>query len=67
MNDFSSIPWGLIAPLIILDLILIIIALFDWRKGGHFNGNKHIWLVVIVAISIVGPIIYFIFGRRKFT
>lgn len=57
--------WGLIAPFLVIQFLLIIIALVDWVKVKETNGPKWVWLLIILFISLLGPIIYFIFGRRN--
>jgi predicted ABC-type exoprotein transport system permease subunit len=64
-NTLETINWTLILPLIILQLILVIIALIDWTRAEQTNGSKWIWLLIILFISLFGPILYFIFGRRR--
>lgn len=53
----------LILPLIILQLIVLVIAIIDLVRH-ETNGPKWVWALVIIFINIIGPIIYFIFGRR---
>ncbi len=54
----------LLIPLIIVQLTLMIIALVDAVKRENFKvGNKVVWIIVIVLVNILGPIIYFIFGK----
>lgn len=67
MEEFiSSINWALILPLIIIQGILLIVAIIDWAKQAeNTRGNRWVWFVVIVFIQVIGPITYFIFGRRK--
>ena len=55
---------ALLAPLLIIQFGLIIVAIIDWIKIEQTNGPKWIWLLIILFISLFGPIIYFIFGRR---
>lgn len=55
---------ALLAPLLIIQFGLIIVAIIDWIKVEQTNGPKWIWLLIILFISLFGPIIYFIFGRR---
>jgi len=64
MEILSEINWGIIAPFLIIQTILIIVALIDWIKLEKTNGPKWIWLLIILFISTLGPILYFIFGRR---
>jgi hypothetical protein len=52
-------------PLMVIQLALIVIALFDlFKREGKKNNTRLIWVPVIVLISVFGPIIYFIFGRK---
>jgi len=64
-SDLLSILPFLI-PLIILELGLLIWALLDIIKRERVRGgNKVVWILVIVLINIIGPIVYFIFGREE--
>ncbi|MBS4218587.1 PLDc_N domain-containing protein [Bacillus sp. FJAT-49711] len=60
-----SIPWELIAPLIILQLILMAFAITSCIKE-ETNGPKWLWIVIIVGLNIVGPVLYFIIGKKKY-
>lgn len=61
-----DINWGLIAPLLILQVVLMVVALLDIRKMEQTNGPKFIWVLIIIFISTIGPIAYFIFGRKEY-
>lgn len=65
MNELASIDWGLIAPLLILQVILMVIGLVDVLRREHTRGPKWMWVLIIIAASMLGPILYFIFGRGK--
>ncbi len=65
MEAFQGVSWGLIAPLFVIQLMLLIIALIDLSKITKTNGPKWIWALVIIFMNILGPIIYFIVGRRQ--
>lgn len=56
----------IVAPVLAIQLILIIVALVDLirRDPEQVKGSKWIWAPVILFISLLGPIIYFIAGRR---
>ena len=58
---------ALIAPIIIIQLGLMIFALFDLEKEERRvrGGNKLVWALVIVFVNIVGPILYFVAGREE--
>ncbi|MEL3973625.1 PLDc N-terminal domain-containing protein [Rossellomorea oryzaecorticis] len=61
----QTINWGLIAPLILIQLILVLAAVIDLIKIKQTNGPKWVWLLVVLLINLIGPILYFIFGRRQ--
>ncbi|MBM7706227.1 PLD nuclease N-terminal domain-containing protein [Chryseomicrobium aureum] len=60
----SEIPWGLVAPILILQFILIVVALIDLVRIEATNGPKWVWAIVIVLGNLIGPIIYFAVGRN---
>lgn len=62
-----TIGWEIILPLIIVSGLLLVIAVIDWIKAeaaGNIRGNKWVWFVILF-INIIGPVIYFIFGRKR--
>ncbi|MER2261849.1 MAG: PLDc N-terminal domain-containing protein [Psychrobacillus sp.] len=63
--EISTIPWELILPIIILQLILMIVAFVDLIKVNDTNGPKWLWAIIIFISGIIGSIIYFIVGRRN--
>ncbi|MCG5104982.1 PLD nuclease N-terminal domain-containing protein [Oceanobacillus alkalisoli] len=68
MNQLAmdSLNLGLILPLFFIQGILIIVAVFDWiKQEENVRGNRWVWLVIILVLTMVGPILYFIFGRRR--
>jgi len=65
MELFSGINLALIAPLIIIQFVLMIIALIDFIKARDDEDIHIAWLFVILFLGFFGPIAYFIFGRRK--
>ncbi|WP_026690830.1 PLD nuclease N-terminal domain-containing protein [Alteribacter aurantiacus] len=60
----DMINWGVVAPLIAIQLILMTVALLDLVKRDQVNGEKWVWAIVIVVFNTIGPIAYFIFGRK---
>ena len=58
---------ALLLPIVLIQLGLIIAALFDPEKEERRvrGGSKLIWALVIVFLNIVGPILYFIAGREE--
>jgi len=50
-------------PVAIIQLVLLLVALFDLIKREKTRGPKWIWALVILLGEILGPIIYLVFGR----
>jgi len=56
----------LIIPLVVIQLGLLIFALMDLVKRPKVRGdNKLLWGILIVVVGIIGPLVYFIFGREE--
>ena len=55
----------LILPLIVVQLSLMVAALVDLLRRQSTRGPKWAWGIAIVAVSILGPLAYFIFGRGE--
>ena len=64
MEQLANINWALIAPLFIVQVILAIVALIDIARIHATNGPKWVWVLVVLVINTIGPIVYFIFGRK---
>lgn len=56
----------LIAPLVLIQVILAVLALVDLfrREPARVRGPRWLWLAVIVLTGIIGPVAYFGAGRR---
>jgi hypothetical protein len=55
----------LLIPFLILQLVLIVAALIDLSRRAQTRGPKWVWVLVILFVSTIGPIIYFIAGREE--
>lgn len=65
--EFLSKDFPLLLPIVLIQLAFQIIALVDLFKKDIKEirwENKVIWGIVIVLFGILGPILYFIFGRK---
>jgi hypothetical protein len=55
----------LLIPVVLIELALMITALVDLIRRQQTRGPKWAWVLVIVLINLLGPIIYFIAGRKE--
>ena len=57
----------LIVPIVVIQLGLLIWGLYDLtRPDRRVKGDsKVVWALVIIFINIIGPIVYFLFGREE--
>jgi hypothetical protein len=55
-----------ILPLLALQIVLMGVGLYDLTRPERRvrGGNKLVWGVVIVLGELIGPIVYFFFGRE---
>lgn len=66
MNNFDFFMENLafFIPLIILQFILAISAIIHLIKHPQYKfGNKGLWIVIVLAFQIIGPVIYFTLGK----
>jgi len=58
---------ALLAPIVIIQLGLMIAALYDLEKPDRVvrGGSKLVWGVIIVFANVIGPIVYFVAGREE--
>jgi hypothetical protein len=57
----------LIVPIIVIQLGLLIWALYDLtRPTRRVKGDsKVVWALIIIFINLIGPILYFLVGREE--
>jgi hypothetical protein len=57
---------ALLAPIVIIQIGLMIAALYDLEKEERRvrGGSKLVWALVIVFVNVVGPLVYLIAGRE---
>jgi len=58
---------ALLAPIVVIQLGLMIAALYDLEKNERRvrGGSKLVWVLIIVFVNVIGPIVYFIAGREE--
>ncbi|MFA7672804.1 MAG: PLD nuclease N-terminal domain-containing protein [Clostridia bacterium] len=58
--------WPFLIPLLVAELALGITALIHVLKHPNYRfGNKVMWAIIVMCVQIIGPIVYFIFGRGE--
>ncbi|QNM05002.1 PLD nuclease N-terminal domain-containing protein [Qiania dongpingensis] len=56
----------LLMPLIVIELVLMATALIHiFRHPNYRFGNRVVWILAVVFIQIIGPVVYFLFGRGE--
>ncbi|MFF2093653.1 PLD nuclease N-terminal domain-containing protein [Paenibacillus sp. NPDC058174] len=55
----------IIAPLFVIQLILVIVALVALAKATRTRGPKWLWVLIILFVNIIGPVLFFVIGRRN--
>jgi hypothetical protein len=60
----NALPY--LIPLLVVEIVLLFVAIIDLDRRKYVTGNnKLVWVLVVVIIGIIGPVIYFVFGRRE--
>ncbi|HWQ42372.1 PLDc N-terminal domain-containing protein [Desulfosporosinus fructosivorans] len=63
--ELANIPWNLVIPIIIFQVILQVASLISLvRSDGVQRGNKIMWAIIIVLLSMMGPVLYWTLGRE---
>lgn len=65
MEGLANIPWALIAPLLVLQVILAAVAIVDIVRVHETRGPKWLWVIVSLFVNTIGPILYFVVGRKS--
>jgi hypothetical protein len=54
-------------PLIVLQLLLMGVGLYDLtRPERRVKGDsKVVWALIIIFVNLLGPLLYFLFGREE--
>lgn len=57
----------IIIPLVVIQLGLMIWALYDMTRPGRTvrGGSKVVWALIVILINLIGPVLYFLIGRQE--
>ncbi|PYI51627.1 PLD nuclease N-terminal domain-containing protein [Paenibacillus flagellatus] len=62
---FDTIDWRLLLPVFAIQLVLLAVALVDCIRAERTRGPKWLWIPVIVLVQMIGPVLYFVFGKER--
>lgn len=65
MELLETINWAILLPILIIQFVLILVAIVDLIRIDKTNGPKWSWLLLILFTNIIGPVLYFVIGRRN--
>jgi hypothetical protein len=58
--------FAVLIPILVIQLGLLVWALYDLTRPARKvkGGSKVVWALIIIFVSFVGPILYFLVGRE---
>ncbi|KLA30764.1 PLD nuclease N-terminal domain-containing protein [Bacillus cereus] len=62
MDIMAFLP--IILPVIAVGALLVFIALIDLYRNRKTRKNVLIWTLIIIFVNVLGPILYFVIGRK---
>ncbi|KWX82823.1 transcriptional regulator [Paenibacillus riograndensis] len=60
----EEIKWGLLWPLLALQVLLAVIGLVSLVKAEQTRGPKWLWVIILIFGNLLGSIAYFTVGRK---
>lgn len=68
INDFKDLDimafLPIIFPVILVGTLLVLIAFIDLYRHRKTRKNALLWTLIILFINTLGPILYFVIGRK---
>ncbi|MED2039811.1 PLD nuclease N-terminal domain-containing protein [Bacillus wiedmannii] len=55
----------IILPVIAVGALLVLIAFIDLYRHRKTRRNVLVWTLIILFVNILGPILYFVIGRKE--
>lgn len=55
---------AVLAPVILINLILVVTALIVCARSEETRGPKWMWAIIILCVSLIGPTLFFLAGRK---
>jgi hypothetical protein len=66
-TEFIAKYWAYLLPILIIQITFQVIAIVDLARHPReeIRGlSKPLWVVIIIIFEVLGPVIYFIFGKK---
>lgn len=65
LKDFDLMPFlPIVLPVILVGFILAMVALIDLYRNKNRRNNVLIWTLIIIFGNTLGPVLYFVIGRK---
>jgi hypothetical protein len=68
INDLKDIDFMAFLPIVLpvfaVGALLVLLALLDLYRYRKTRENPLIWMLVILFVNMLGPILYFVIGRK---
>ncbi|PEW84296.1 phosphatidylserine synthase [Bacillus cereus] len=68
LNDLKDIDimafLPIVLPIIAVGALLLFIALIDLYRHRKTRKNVLVWTLIILFVNVLGPILYFVIGRK---
>ena len=55
----------ILVPIILRQGVLMIVSLISILRKNASLDKKLIWMIVVIAVSLIGPVIYFALGAKQ--
>ena len=66
LKDFDLMSFlPILLPFILIGTLLVLIALVDLYRHRKTRKNVLIWTLIILFANTLGPILYFVIGRKE--
>jgi len=65
LKDFDFVAiLPIILPFFFIGFILVLLALIDLFRNRTYRQHVLVWTLIILLVNPIGPILYFIIGRK---
>ncbi|AIQ60941.1 PLD nuclease N-terminal domain-containing protein [Paenibacillus borealis] len=61
----DKVNWGLVWPLLALQILLAVVGLISLARTEQVRGPKWMWVLLLVFGNLLGSVAYFTLGRKE--